>query len=234
MSDPPSPPDDIGVELGDAYSVETPADNLRLYASWATTYDREFLATHGYVYHESVVAALLDRSHPSGPVLDVGCGTGVVGIELRRRGVDVVDGVDLSPEMLAVAAEKTTGAGDRVYRELITADLTQPTAISNRRRYAAVVSAGTFTHGHLGPEPIGELLRVAQPGAVFALGVNADHFAAAGFGDWFRTAIEHGRVVDLEIVERPIYDPQRYDAPDAAQHATTSSAVAVFASRSGD
>lgn len=44
------------------------------------------------------VAALL----PAGRVLDAGCGTGRVGIELARRGYDVV-GVDVDPGMLAHA-----------------------------------------------------------------------------------------------------------------------------------
>lgn len=38
-------------------------------------------------------------------VLDAGCGTGRIAIELARRGVDVV-GVDLDPTMLAVARDK--------------------------------------------------------------------------------------------------------------------------------
>ena len=101
--------DEPDFDLADAYGVSSPDDNRRLYAAWATTYDDGFLATHGYVYHESVVAALLRRGHPDGAVLDVGCGTGVVGIELARRGADAIDGVDLSPEMLEVASTKRRG-----------------------------------------------------------------------------------------------------------------------------
>ncbi len=41
-------------------------------------------------------------------VLDAGCGTGRVAIELDRRGVDVV-GVDLDPAMLAAASQKSPG-----------------------------------------------------------------------------------------------------------------------------
>jgi hypothetical protein len=42
---------------------------------------------------------------------------------------------------------------------------------------------GTFTKGHLGPQPINEPLRVATPGAHFARGLNIDHYAAHGFAD---------------------------------------------------
>lgn len=43
-----------------------------------------------------------ERGRPAGSVLDAGCGTGRVGIELARRGVDVV-GVDLDRRMIDVA-----------------------------------------------------------------------------------------------------------------------------------
>lgn len=214
-------------DLNDAYSVSTPEDNRRLYANWATTYDSDFLATHGYVYHESVVAALLGRDRPEGVVADVGCGTGVVGIELRKQGVTPVDGIDLSTEMLAVAATKRAEDGTPIYRDLIAADLTKGVDVGSDN-YAAIVSAGTFTHGHLGPQPIAELVRIAMPGAVLALGINAEHFQKAGFGSWLQRVSEAGLVTNVEIVESPIYDLDRYTAPDADTHGTTVSSVAVF------
>ena len=39
-------------------------------------------------------------------ILDVGCGTGLVGSELNRIGYKNLDGLDASPEMLKIAAEK--------------------------------------------------------------------------------------------------------------------------------
>lgn len=54
-------------------------------------------------------------------VLDAGCGTGRVGRELARRGLDVV-GVDLDPEMLATARRK---APDMEWRlsDLVSVDM---------------------------------------------------------------------------------------------------------------
>ncbi len=214
-------------DLDRAYAVVTPEDNRRLYADWAATYDEGFLAAHGYVYHRSVVAAFLRRDREVGPVLDVGCGTGVVGQELARQGVVEIDGIDLSPQMLEVAATKLTDSGAGVYRTLISADLTTTVDIADGS-YTGVVSAGTFTHGHLGPEPLGELVRIAAPGAVLAIGINADYFESAGFADWFARAISNGVVSALEVVESPVYDVDRYEASDADAHASTVSSVALF------
>ena len=44
--------------------------------------------------------------------VDLGCGAGRTGTWLRRKGVSAVDGVDLTPEMLAIA--RARGAHDRL------------------------------------------------------------------------------------------------------------------------
>jgi ubiquinone/menaquinone biosynthesis C-methylase UbiE len=53
----------------------------------------------------------LDLLHESGqPVLDVGCGTGRLLVDYLSQGVDI-DGVDVSPEMLALCRQKAEAQG---------------------------------------------------------------------------------------------------------------------------
>ena len=112
-------------DLADAYAVETPDDNRDLYARWAATYESAFIADNGYVYHLGVVGSFVDTaSDEDDPVLDVGCGTGLVGVALRATGPWTVDGLDLSTEMLGEARVKVAGEGDPVYRHLHEGDLT--------------------------------------------------------------------------------------------------------------
>ena len=47
--------------------------------------------------------------------------------------------------------------------------------------YGAVVGAGTFTSGHVGPAPVRGLLRIARPSALFIIGVNRVHFEKEHF-----------------------------------------------------
>lgn len=207
-----------GIGLDDAYAVDGPEDNRKLYASWAETYESGFLAENKYEYHLHVAAAFCRGEDGcggfDGPVLDVGCGTGVVGAELARLGVPVIDGIDISPEMLAKAAAKTHD-GSSTYRQLFEADLTGRLELGSDT-YAGIVSAGAFTHGHLGPEPVTELLRVAQPGARCSLGINSAHFDEAGFGDWLAQRESAGQIRGLDFELRPIYgdadpgDPDRW------------------------
>ncbi len=219
-------PDDAdGLGLDSAYSLETPDDSRRLYDQWATTYDDDFVSANGYVYHEHLAAVFLDAGGSAGgAILDVGCGTGIVGVALADMGERVVDGVDISAEMLDVARAKQSVHGDLAYRELYELDLTEPLPFGDDT-YAGVVSAGTFTHGHLGPEPLGELVRVAMPTAVFAIGINAEHRVALGFDAFFAAMVEADLITVPQMIDVAIYEAM--DGPHGGDRAS----VAMFQKR---
>lgn len=207
-----SPDDPIG--LDDAYNVETPDDSRRLYAKWAQTYDTDFVEANGYVYHRNVVARFVDAGGAAdGPVLDVGCGTGIVGEALRDAGQRPVDGIDISPEMLAVAATKLTDSGDPVYRNLVEADLTGTIAIPDRT-YSAIVSVGAFTHGHLKPDAMAELLRVAAPNALCAVGINELFYVEQGFEAWFDRQAARGLITEPTIEPVVVYEAMEGEEAD--------------------
>ena len=213
---------DKPIGLKEAYSVESPDDNRALYAVWADTYESEFTVPRRYVYDLNAAELLCQGFSGSGPVLDAGCGTGLVGEQLRRLGVTVVDGLDISREMLAKARSKTAPDGSPVYRQLIEADLTGPIDIASDT-YAGLVSAGTFTHGHVGPDGIAELLRVARPGARCVIGVNSSIFETDGFKDRFDRYAADGVIDGLEVQLRQVYEGADGSEPNHMAQ------VAVFA-----
>ncbi|MEM7338172.1 MAG: methyltransferase domain-containing protein [Actinomycetota bacterium] len=204
--------------LDDAYGLETPEDNIRLYRNWADSYEDEFMVNHGYVYHVRVVEAfaeIADRS--DSPVLDVGCGTGVVGAELAARGPWAIDGLDISPEMLIKAAEKRNRVGEPVYGSLIEADLTQTLAIADDV-YGAVVSSGTFTMGHVGPEALTELARIVRTGGLLVFGVNSEFYAERDFGDHLARLASQGLAAEEHRVEVPMYDRDDHEHAGSTAH----------------
>ncbi len=175
--------DEIEHGLDGAYSLEKPEDSVAYYKDWATSYDSEFAATHGYVVPGHVGKAFQELGG-EGPVLDIGAGTGLVAEHMPK--VDI-DGIDISQEMLDVAG------GKGIYRKLICADLTQILDIADGA-YRGFVSAGTFTHGHVGPVCLPELMRIAQPGALFVVTINAQVFDDAGFGSAFAGLVADGTI----------------------------------------
>ena len=190
------------IGLNDAYSVQTPDDNKTLYKNWASSYDQTFAEQRGYHYPQHIAQIyhrFAERQHS--PVLDVGAGTGLVAEQLRliQGGRDlVIDGIDISPEMLRESGLKGC------YRNLLEADLCKTLPLDDHR-YGAIVSAGTFTHGHVGPSAFKELIRVAKVGALFCIGINAQAFDRYGFGSAFAALQADDLIGPLEFVKANYY-----------------------------
>ena len=183
-------------DLHAAYALESPDDNKRLYAEWAGDYDEGFAALEDYQLHIHTARAFV-AAGGQGPVLDVGAGTGLCGAVLSGLGVGPIDATDISSEMLHEAMRKD------IYRDAIEADLNEGIPVP-RESYSGVVSSGTFTHGHLGPEVLPALLRVARHGAQFALSINSQHYEAKGFASALRE-LEKGKIENLRLKEVRIY-----------------------------
>ena len=125
-------------------SIFASGDNQQLadrYDRWATQYDVDHDGWE-WIGPAKAVEQLRALGTMS-TVLDAGCGTGRVG-------------VDLSAEMLAVAAETA------YYERLVQASLTELPLEDGS--VDAVIATGVFTHGHVGSEAFPEVLRVVRPG----------------------------------------------------------------------
>jgi SAM-dependent methyltransferase len=147
------------------------------------TYDKRWqeLAAAGHAVHgeADLVEGLGPRS-----VLDAGCGTGRVAIELARRGIEVV-GVDVDPSMLDVARGK---APDLAW---VLGDLA---AVDLGRTFDVVVLAGNvmiFLAPGTEAAVVAGLARHLSPGGALVAGFSLDsgrldlaaydrHAAAAG------------------------------------------------------
>ena len=190
--------------LASAYDVVSPADNRRLYDDWAAGYDADLRDNYDYVYPREI-AKLFQEQGGVGPVLDIGCGTGLIGEALRLA---EMDGADISEKMLDAARAKA------VYRRLFIADLMAKIPVSDAT-YAGFISAGVFTEGHVGPGALDELIRIAAPGALFVLGVNERVFERLGFPAAFERFAAEGLTTAPAFRDLRIYgEKARHDAAD--------------------
>lgn len=147
------PTDVFGARFGLAYlgaealPEATPRHHLDyVYAARAASWGQSGRNDAGYQGAKLVDAAVARALGTTDDlaILDAGCGTGLVGLLLRRRARSLV-GVDLSAAML----EKAAAA--RIYDRLEQADLVDFLA-ANPRSYDLVVSAATLIHfGDLAP-----------------------------------------------------------------------------------
>jgi predicted TPR repeat methyltransferase len=190
--------------LESAYKLSTPDDNESYYDEFAATYDGDFADSLGWFYPAAIATVYRDAATIKDlPIADVGCGTGLVANALGQPR-EQIDGIDISAEMLHIAQEKN------LYRSLHKTDLTGSLeSISND--YGAVVSAGTFTSGHLGPEPLEPLLDIARAGGLFVIGVKNEFFIDANFDPVLKALDARGLIHDLRVVEVPMYSKAGHD-----------------------
>lgn len=149
---------------GKLWTPRSVEDTKRIYADWATRYDADMdrmaYATPGRV-SGALRSVMADRA---APVLDFGCGTGRSGQALAADGFTVIDGTDISPEMLAVAE------GKGVYRRLWEGAAGQIGAAPGD--YAAIVATGVVSLGAAPPEMLEGLLNALSPGGYLAFSYN--------------------------------------------------------------
>jgi predicted TPR repeat methyltransferase len=194
--------------LGAVYEAKGHADLAALYDTWSDTYDGE-MARIGY-RHPTITLSLVARHVPKGaaPVLDAGCGTGLLGEWLGIAGYPHVEGLDLSPGMLAAARKKAC------YKALHQLALGEklPFATGN---FAAVALTGVFTVGHVGAEGLDELIRCCTVDGKIIFTVK-DALWATGFSARVSELIRE-KWVDL-VEETPSYVSMPGDAATTPSH----------------
>jgi predicted TPR repeat methyltransferase len=197
---PPSVDAEDAELLRRAYALNSQAESEALYREWAATYDRTMIDGLGYISPQRLAllfARRVEWRHAA--VLDIGCGTGLVGAELVVHGFTTLDGLDLSLEMMATAEQRG------IYRRFITADLNEPLAIDDGA-YGAVVCNGTFTSGHVDARCLGEIVRIVAVGGFFACAVHHAVWDDCGFSDGFARLTGSGQLADVEVFEATYYE----------------------------
>ena len=159
--------------LQNAYDLKSPDDNIKLYSVWAETYDISFIDDMQYELHFAVAEEFV-LNGGKGLILDVGAGTGAVAEALLQKAKFCIEATDISKEMLKVADSKN------IYKRSFFSDLTKEIPVTNSS-YDGVVSSGTFTHGHVGPSSISELVRITKPGGLITISINEKHWVSLNF-----------------------------------------------------
>ncbi|KAI1123812.1 S-adenosyl-L-methionine-dependent methyltransferase [Nemania abortiva] len=177
-----------------AHALADSSEAQIFYDKWAPNYDEE-LKAKGYASPRRCVEALISNVPPptSGKlkILDAACGTGLVGECLAQSslaGQFIVDGVDLSADMLAEARVKG------VYRDLETANLEERVEKQDSS-YDLVMCVGALTKGHIGPNVLVEFARLTAKDGLIAATVHGDVWESGGY----KAEIE--RLQDVGIVQ---------------------------------
>lgn len=167
-----------GLKLAVLGAAETPAAPPtpyveRLFDDYADRFDAALVERLHYTVPQTLARLIRDHAGEAaafGLVADIGCGTGLFGVEFRQN-AGRLEGFDLSAGMLAKAAEKA------VYDHLAQADLSLPSEKSGLFSDGPVGRADLVSAAdvlmYLGDlaEVFPSVARLAKPGGLFAFSV---------------------------------------------------------------
>lgn len=173
--------------LDKVYQAKSQDEVTALYDTWGETYDEE-LAETGYATPARCAAALGQfLSQSDAPILDYGCGTGMSGVALAGLGYTVIDGMDPSEGMLAVAARR------RAYRDLIHISTEAPIP-AEPGEYSAIASVGVISPGAGPAELIGTLSDLLGSGGYLVFSLNDHGLADPVYTGAIESALKGGSV----------------------------------------
>lgn len=160
----------LSAQLWTPRSVE---ETRAIYSGWAKDYDADVTGA-GYETPARLARALAAAgADKAAPVLDFGCGTGLSGKALAAEGFAVIDGTDITPEMVEVARDLG------LYRDL---RATEPGAPPGPG-YRAITATGVVSLGAAPPETLHDILGALSPGGLLAVSYNDATLADARYTD---------------------------------------------------
>lgn len=191
--------------LSEAFREKSPDEARLLYDDWATSYERDNLVKGYRLPWMAAAFAARHLKQGAGPILDAGCGTGLVGEALSVLGFGPIFGCDLSPEMMDLARSRG------VYAALDSQDLGQPMPYPDHH-FAAFTCTGCYGPGHAPPESLLELVRVTRVGGIGIFSLAEVGPSAQRFAPIIRGLIDDGRW--RLKAKPPAFRPYVIDEPD--------------------
>ena len=159
----------------DIYKITTSDELLKYYQRWTkeNKYDQDMVDLDYVAPKEAVLLLKKYKLNNKCKILDAGCGTGLVGVELKKNGYSNIEGVDFSQNMLDQIPKG-------IYQKIDKIDLNKPLKFKTDM-FDAVMCVGTFTYGHVKPKALHELIRIINNGGLICFSINEGIFEKYGF-----------------------------------------------------
>ena len=157
------------------YKLKKTDEVMKYYDEWGkgNKYDQDMIDWKYSGPKETVEIFRKYAKNKDIKIYDAGCGTGLVGVELKKFGYNEFDGADLSQKLLDLVPKN-------LYQNLFKADLNKTIETSDDA-YDAVMCVGTFTFGHVKPNALDEFIRITKNKGLICFTINEGIHEEYGF-----------------------------------------------------
>jgi len=165
---------DVGNKIP-IYKLKTTDEVMKYYDEWGikNKYDQDMVDWNYTGPKETVSTFIKYAKDKNIKILDAGCGTGLVGAELKKYNYLNIDGMDLSKKLLDLIPQG-------YYQNLDQVDLNKPIKVKNDT-YDAIMCVGTFTFGHVKPHALDEFVRISKKKSLICFTINEGIYEEYGF-----------------------------------------------------
>jgi len=157
------------------YKLKKTDEVMKYYDEWGkgNKYDQDMIDWKYSGPKETVEIFRKYAKNKDIKIYDAGCGTGLVGVELKKFGYNEFDGADLSQKLLDLVPKN-------LYQNLSKVDLNKKIEVQDNA-YDAVMCVGTFTFGHVKPPALDEFIRITKNKGLICFTINEGIYEEYGF-----------------------------------------------------
>ena len=165
---------DVGNKIP-IYKLKTTEEVMEFYDEWGDQdkYNKDMIDWDYTGPKETVNTFKKYFQNKDALIFDAGCGTGLVGKELKKFGYKNFYGADLSQILLNTIPKN-------LYKELFKIDLNQSIEIEDNF-FEAVMCVGTFTYAHVKPNALDEFVRITKNKGLICFTINEGIYKEYGF-----------------------------------------------------
>ena len=157
------------------YKLKKTEEVMKYYDEWGegNKYDKDMVDWNYTGPKETTEVFIKYFEDKNAKIYDAGCGTGLVGVELKKYGFRNFYGADLSQKLLDLVPKD-------LYKKLDKVDLNKPIQEKDSI-YDALMCVGTFTFGHVKPPALDEFVRITRNKGMICFTINEGIYEEYGF-----------------------------------------------------
>ena len=157
------------------YKLKETNEVMKYYDEWGENnkYDQDMEDWNYTGPKETSSVFIKYETNKDAKIYDAGCGTGLVGVELKKYGFTNFYGADLSQKLLDLVPSN-------LYKKLEKVDLNKSIK-ENDNTYDAIMCVGTFTYGHVKPPALDEFIRITKNNGLICFTINEGIHEEYGF-----------------------------------------------------
>ena len=159
------------------YKLKKTDEVMKYYDDWGegNKYDKDMVDWNYTGPKETTEVFIKYEKNKDAKIYDAGCGTGLVGVELKKYGFSSFYGADLSQKLLDLVPKG-------LYKSLDKVDLNKPINCEDNF-YDGVMCVGTFTFGHVKPPALDEFIRITKNKGLICFTINEGIHEEYGFDE---------------------------------------------------